>query len=630
MTKTKKVGLLLSLGALGVVFGDIGTSPLYAMQALFGEQSHKLAATHANVYGVVSLIIWAITLVVSVKYILFLMRTHNAREGGVMALVSLVKKSTIGHHRKAFLLSLGLIGVALFYGESVITPAISVLSAVEGLKVSHLQLDNFIVPIGIAILLFLFWLQRYGTATIGKLFGPIMSVWFIVIAIAGLNQVIQHPDILLSLLPTTALGFFWQHPLSGLIAMTAVVLAITGAEALYADMGNFGRKPIARAWFWLVFPALALNYMGQAALLVHVPLARANPFFMLFPENTRIAVVALATIATLIASQAVISGAFSLTRQAVQLGFLPKMVIRHTSAKENGQVYIPFINGLLFIIVVLIAIGFGSSEKLAGAYGIAVSGTLAISSVLYLSLMKHMRRKPLFVIVILGFIFLTIELLFVVTNLSKIPHGGWLPLLLGSLILVLITTWIKGQKIIRREREEIEGTLPQFVSSIHHRTPPLPRLTGSAIYINHHRNLAPLALHAVVKDFGELPENVIIVSVKISEEAHIRDKKRIVYDPLTYSNDGLSHLIVTFGFHDIPDVPKALELVCGTTPELQFDPNNVAYFISQARINRTGHRNLSKWRKVLYSLMVRLAVPSTDLFKLPPDRTILISTSIDL
>lgn len=629
MSMAKKGIAGLTLGALGVVFGDIGTSPLYALQAIFGPVGQHLPINQLNVYGIISLVIWSVIVVVSIKYIGFVMKADNKGEGGIIALVALVKSTTLGRHSKWFFIFLGLLGISLFYGDSAITPAISVLSAVEGLNIVAPGLSSYVLPITLGILTFLFGIQRYGTKLIGRMFGPVMLVWFCAIAVGGIVQIWQHPNILMALSPLSALDFFINRPGLGFIAMGAVVLAVTGAEALYADMGHFGRKPIARAWFWLVFPALTLCYMGQGALLLQDPESAKSSFLLLFPEFARIPMVILATLATLIASQSVISGAFSLTRQAIQLNFLPKMLVRHTSDREAGQIYLPFINIALFIAVVLLVVLFGSSAKLANAYGIAVSGTLAIDTILFVIVARSLWRKSFSYATLAVVVFLSLDLLFVAANLSKIKHGGWFPILIAGLIFLLIHTWIKGQKIVSKRRESMEGTLQNFVEKVHSTVPPITRVPGHAVYISHHPGLAPLALHATVEELHELHEKVVIVSVDIKNEAHVPDEERAAFDSLGYA-DGISHLSLSFGFSDSANIPKTLESLRHISPELDFDPNDVSYFISLSKVVPGGQHTLARWRKSLYTIMARNALSQSDYYKLPTNRTVEMRTLIEL
>jgi len=610
----------LAMGALGVVFGDIGTSPLYALQAIFGAGGQQIAVSSATVYGIISLIIWSVVIVVAVKYIGFVMRADNEGEGGIMALVALLKKGGLGKRAKWLFVLLGLAGVALFYGDSMITPAISVLAAVEGLRVTVPGMDMWVVPVTLAILTTLFAIQKYGTAWIGKLFGPVMLVWFVVIGVGGGWQVWLHPDALAALSPLAAVDFFATQPVVAFVAMGAVVLAVTGAEALYADMGHFGRGPIARAWFFVVFPALILCYMGQGALLLHQPGAAANVFVQLYPEALRLPVVILATCATLIASQSVISGAFSLTRQAIQLGFLPKMLVRHTSLRAPGQIYVPFVNAVLFGAVLLLVVYFGSSAQLAHAYGVAVSGTLAIDTILFGAVVYSVWRWPLRRVALVLAGFLAVDLLFVAATMPKLLSGGWFPVGVAIAMLVILTTWTRGQRIVAGERRAQEGPLQAYIEKIHTMQPHLQRVPGRAVYISHHARIAPLALHATVEELRELHEKVVVIFVRITNTAHVPEHKRAAFDNLAY-NDGISYLSLTYGYHDVVNIPKTLESLRGLSPELDFDPNDASYFVSQSSIVITNRRNLARWRKQLYVAMARNATNADEYYKLPVERT---------
>jgi KUP system potassium uptake protein len=628
MTNNKKGMVGIAIGALGVVFGDIGTSPLYALSAVFGG-NHRIPINSVTVFGIISLIIWSVILVVSTKYIGFIMRADNKGEGGIIALVAKLRGSNLSSNYKWGFIGLGLIGVALFYGDSTITPAISVLSAVEGLKVVAPSLASFIIPATLVILALLFTIQRYGTGIIGRLFGPVMLVWFIAIGLGGAGQIWQHPDVLITLSPLTAIDFFVTQPLIAFIAMGAVVLAITGAEALYADMGHFGRPPIARAWFFVVFPALILCYMGEGALVLHNPQAATSPLVLLYPELLRVPIVLLATIATVIASQSVISGAFSLTRQAVQLNLLPKMVVRHTSLKEGGQIYMPFVNTALFITVSLLVILFGSAANMTNAYGIAVSGALAVDTVLYLVVLRSLWKKSLGKVIAIGLVFIPLDLLFVTSNLPKVLSGGWFPLLIGGLVFLLIETWRKGQLIIVKERRTLEGPLQQFIDAVHQQQPPVLRIPGTAIYIGHHSQLAPLALHATFEDLHELHEKVVIVSVEVTSASHVPQAERAVFDNLTY-NDGISHVSLSYGFHDSINIPETLKSIRHLSPELEFDLGKASYFVSLSKVVPNKHHNMTKWRKGLYALMDRNALSPSDYYKLPIERTVEMRSLIKL
>src|SRR4051794_25570040 len=462
----------LVLGAIGVVFGDIGTSPLYTLRTVFAPE-HGLEPGSEQVYGVVSLIVWAITLIVSVKYVTFIMRADNDGEGGIMALIALVQRANLRTRGAQFtLVLLGVFGASLFYGDGMITPAISVLSAVEGLEVVDKSLKELVIPITLIVLGGLFAVQRFGTGRVGRLFGPIMVVWFVVLAVSGLGRLLQHPAILGALSPHHGLEFLFNHGHEAFVALGGVVLAVTGAEALYADMGHFGAGAIRRAWFVLVFPALILNYLGQGALILEDPKAIASPFFLLFPEWSRIPMVTLSTVAAIIASQAVISGAFSVTRQAVRLGFLPRLVIHHTSREEVGQVYVPAANWIIFSAVVALVLGFQSSERLASAYGIAVTGTLAIDTILFFFVVHFLWGRPLKLVIPGAIALLTVDLTFFAANLTKVFHGGWFPLAIALIVFSVLTTWQKGREILTERRTEEEGPLREFVDEVRQVQPP--------------------------------------------------------------------------------------------------------------------------------------------------------------
>lgn len=628
MAKPKKNVSLFIIGALGVVFGDIGTSPLYALQAIFGNG--QLHITSDDVYGIISLIIWSVTLVVSVKYVGLLMRANNRGEGGIMALVSLVRSTKISQRKHTIMILLGLAGVSLFYGDSIITPAISVLSAVEGVRVVAPNLESMVIPIALAVIGLLFIVQARGTALIGRLFGPVMLTWFVVSALGGLAQVLQSPDILLALLPSTAVQFVIHHPAQAFIAMGAVILAITGAEALYADMGHFGRQPINRAWFFLVFPALTLNYMGQGALVIAHPEAIRSSYFLLFPDYLQLPVIILATMAAFIASQSVISGAFSLTRQAVQLGFAPRLLVKHTSRVTIGQVYIPTLNWIICIAVILLVLAFGSSSRLAGAYGVAVSGTLAIDTILFLVIVRLVWKKPLWLVGLLGLIFLPIDLVFLSSSSTKIFHGGWVPLLIAIAVFTILSTWTKGRAIKNRERQRMEGTLQEFVEKLNQRKPHIPRLPGFAVYLGHHSGMAPLALHATLDQLHELHEKVVIVTIVTTHHPHVPENERILFDGLGYPSDGISHVSLRFGFMDIPNVPQALEVARLKSSEIDFDPYEAAYFISLSKPVIARNHRMARWRKALYLLLSRNAASPSDYYKLPHDHTVEMSSYIEL
>jgi KUP system potassium uptake protein len=620
----------LTVGALGVVFGDIGTSPLYALQTLFAADHHAVRPTQAGVYGVISLVFWTVTIIVSIKYVTFIMRADNDGEGGIMALIALVQG--IGLERrsaKAVLVGLGIFGASLFYGDGMITPAISVLSAVEGLEVAAPTLDSLVVPITLVILTALFAIQRFGTGAVGRLFGPVMGVWFAILALAGLRQVVAHPGILRSLSPTYGISFMFDHGSVAFIALGSVVLTVTGAEALYADMGHFGRSPIRRAWFAVVFPALILNYMGQGALILHTPRAIDNPFFLLFPHWGRVPMVIVATAATVIASQAVISGAFSVTRQAVQLGFLPRLTILHTSREEVGQVYAPGVNWGIFAAVVALVVGFGSSARLASAYGIAVTGTLAIDTLLFFVVVRYLWRKPLWLVLAGAALFLTVDLTFLSANLTKVLHGGWFPLSIAFVVFVVLTTWQRGREIVTRNRTDEEGPLRAFVEEVRAMEPPVYRAPRTGVFLNANIETTPLALRANLEHNHTVHASVVIVSVQTLRVPHVAGGERVTVDDLGYQDDGITHITARFGFQDTIDVPATLRMAAKHV-EGAIDVDRASYFLSRITIVPTGAPGMAPWRKKLFVAIARNAANPVVYFGLPDDRTVVMGSQIEL
>jgi KUP system potassium uptake protein len=619
----------LTLAALGIVFGDIGTSPLYALQAVFSAEHSAIRPDEATVYGVISLVFWSITVVVSLKYVMLVMRADNEGEGGIMALIALLQQVALSKRGKAGLIALGIFGASLFYGDGMITPAISVLSAVEGLEVIDPGFDDLVVPVTLAIILLLFGIQRFGTGAVGRLFGPVMGLWFGVLAIAGLGQVVDDPAILRGLSPSYAVGFFLDHPHIAFIALGAVVLAVTGAEALYADMGHFGRRPIRRAWFALVFPALTLNYLGQGARIIESPEAIRSPFFLLFPDWSRIPVVLLATAATVIASQAVISGAFSVTRQAVSLGFLPRLTIRHTSEEEIGQVYAPVINWGICAAVVALVIGFGSSERLASAYGIAVTGTLAIDTVLFFVVVRSRWKRPLKVVVLGLAAFLTIDLAFFAANVPKIAHGGWFPLLIAALVFIVLMTWQRGRELVTRNRTELEGELRPFIKALRERDD-VSRVPGTAVFLHANNETTPLAMRNVVEHNHVLHDSVVIFSVDVARVPHVSDEDRLEIDELGYADDGITHVKATYGFQDRIDVPRALRLCERRGLERPIDVDGASFFLSRMTIIPSRAKGLVRWRKRLFVALARNAADASDYFRLPQDAVVSMGSHVEL
>jgi KUP system potassium uptake protein len=621
----------LALGALGVVFGDIGTSPLYALQTVFSADHQAVKPTEGDVFGVISLVFWSITLIVSVEFVLFIMRADNDGEGGLLALIAKVEGAPLRRHRvKVVLIALGMFGVALFYGDGMITPAISVLSAVEGVEIVAPSLESLVLPITIAVLVGIFSIQRFGTHVIGRVFGPVMVVWFTVIAAAGLGRIVAHPAIVKALSPHHGVEFFLDHPGIAFISLGAIVLTITGAEALYADMGHFGRKPISRAWFFVVFPALTLNYMGQGSLILDNPAAIDSPFFLLIPHWGRVPMVALATVATVIASQSVISGAFSVTRQAVQLGFLPRLTIRHTSAREIGQVYVPAVNWFLLAAVVALVLGFGSSTSLASAYGIAVTGTITVDTLLFLVIVRVLWRKPGWLVALGAAVFFTIDLAFLGANLTKVEHGGWFPLLIGAGIFTVLSTWKRGSAQVQAARIEEEGSLRSFVEELRAMEPPVVRAPGTAVYLNARRETTPLALRAGAEHTGVVHEAVVIISIETTKAPYVPESERLVVDNLGYEDDGISHITAKFGFQDTPDVPRLLALAEETGLECEIDVAGAVYFLSQISITPTAAPGMAGWRKRLFVAMSRNAASPVEYFRLPSDRTVTLGSAIEL
>jgi KUP system potassium uptake protein len=620
----------LSVGALGVVYGDIGTSPLYALQTVFTVDNHAVHPDPDSVYGVISLVFWAITLIVSVKMVLLIMRADNDGEGGIMALIALVQNVVLRRRMaKAALVALGIFGASLFYGDGMITPAISVLSAVEGLKVVSPDLHSVVVPITVAIIALLFAIQRLGTGAVGRLFGPAMAVWFTVLAVAGVKGIADHPGILRAVSPTYGADFLFEHGGVAFAALGGVVLTVTGAEALYADMGHFGRSPIRRAWFAIVFPALILNYMGQGALILGTPEAVDNPFFLLVPHWSRVPMIVLATVATVIASQAVISGAFSVTRQAVQLGFLPRLTVRHTSGHVEGQVYVPSVNWGLFVAVVGLVIGFGSSTSLGSAYGIAVTGTLAIDTLLFFVVVRFLWGRPLWVVLGGAAALLVVDLTFFAANLTKVHHGGWFPLLVGLIAFVVLTTWQRGREIVTQKRSELEGPLRDFVEKIRKLDPPVYRPPRTGVFLNANPETTPLALRANVEHNRAVHETVVIVTVNTLKVPHVASRDRVTIDDLGYRDDGITHLTLRYGFQDRVNVPRALRAAAKHI-EGDVDLHAVSYFVSRINIDATRAPGMPLWRKRLFVAIARNAASPVDYFGLPDERTVIVSSHIEL
>jgi KUP system potassium uptake protein len=617
----KPIGMLVA--AVGVVYGDIGTSPLYTLKEVFSG-GYGVPVNHDGVLGILALIFWSLIWVVSIKYMMFVLRADNQGEGGIMALTALARRAAAGHAKlRGFLVVCGLIGAALFYGDSMITPAISVLSAIEGLGLAFDGIDHWVVPLSLIVLVALFLIQRHGTARIGILFGPIMVTWFLVLGALGVYGIIQHPEVLKAMNPVWGVRFFIVHPGMGVAILGAVVLALTGAEALYADMGHFGRKPIARAWFILVLPALVLNYFGQGALLLGDPEAARNPFYLLAPSWALIPLVGLSTLATVIASQAVISGAFSLTRQAIQLGYIPRMHIQHTSSAEQGQIYIGAVNWALMVGVVLLVLGFESSGALASAYGVAVTGTMLMTSILVSAVILLLWKWPpiLVVPVLLGF--LLVDGLYFAANVPKIVQGGAFPVIAGLALFVLMTTWKRGKQLLVDRIDEGGLPLPIFISSI--AVQPPHRVQGTAVFLTARPDAVPHALLHNLLHNQVLHEQVVLLTVVYEDIPRVPPARRFEVDSY---GEGFFRVILHFGFTDEPDVPKALKLC--HLQELDFNPMRTTYFLSRETVIASKLEGMSRWREALFAFMLQNANGNLRFFNLPLNRVIELGTQVEM
>jgi KUP system potassium uptake protein len=613
----------LALAALGVVYGDIGTSPLYALRECFHGE-HAMVPTPANVLGILSLIFWSLILIISVKYLAYVMRADNRGEGGILALMSLVPGDAYGVRRNAALVALGLFGAALLYGDGMIQPAISVLSAVEGLEVATPLFQPYVVPITLLILIGLFLFQRRGTAGIGAIFGPVMLVWFFTLAALGIRQILRTPEVLAAVNPAYAWSFFADHRLAGFLVLGSVFLVVTGGESLYADMGHFGRAPIRWAWFVLVLPSLLLNYFGQGALLYRDPSAAVNPFYRLAPEGFLYPLVALAAVAAVIAAQAVISGAFSLTRQAVQLGFVPRVEIIHTSAIEIGQIYIPAVNwGLMFATLGLV-IGFQKSSNLAAAYGVAVTTTMVITAILAYVVARRMWRIPRTLALLITLPFLAIDLAFFGANIVKIPAGGWFPLVVAAAIYTAMMVWKDGRELLGRRQSE--GTLPidLFLKDVDRRAK--ARVPGTAVFLTTNAEGTPRSLLHNFKHNKVIHQTVLFLSIRTEEIPHVARRDRLEIHDL---GNGFHRILARYGFMEDPDVPQLLEMV--RLRGLEFDPGSVSYFLGRDTLIATRRQpGMSLWREKLFVLMKRNALGAERFFKLPPNRVIELGGQIEL
>src|SRR4051812_36649838 len=557
------------------------------------------------------------------------MRADNDGEGGIMALIALIQRANLrSRGAQIALVLLGVFGASLFYGDGMITPAISVLSAVEGLEVVSQDLKEAVIPITLVVLTALFAAQRFGTGRVGGFFGPVMCVWFGVLAVSGFGRLLQHPGILGALSPHHGAEFLFNHGHEAFVALGGVVLAVTGAEALYADMGHFGAGAIRRAWFVLVFGALVLNYLGQGALILENPRTIDSPFFRMFPDWAQIPMVLVSTIAAIIASQAVISGAFSVTRQAVRLGFLPRLSIHHTSHEEVGQVYVPAVNWIIFAAVVALVLGFGSSEKLASAYGIAVTGTLAIDTLLFFFVVRSLWNRPLWLVITGAIAFLIVDLTFFTANLTKVLHGGWFPLAIAVCVFGVLTTWQRGREIVTHRRTEEEGPLRDFVDEVQEAG--VFRAPGTAVFLNANPETTPLALRANVEHNHVLHECVLIVSLTTERVPYVHEDERLSIDDLGYSDDGITHITGRFGFQDVMDVPALLRQAAERGLEGKPQLENPSYFVSRISIIPTDRPGMATWRKKLFLAISRNAADPVQIFHLPDDRTVVMGSHIEL
>ena len=624
--------LAVVVGALGVVFGDIGTSPIYTIQTVFNpEDPHPVPVTDPNVLGVVSLILWSVTLIVTITYVLLAMRVDHDGEGGIMALISLLRrwvgKGTAGP--AAALAALGVFGAALFLGDSMITPAISVLSAVEGFKVIEPGFEPWIVPVTAVIIVALFSVQKHGTAVVGKFFGPVMITWFVAIGTAGTWGITKDASILRAVSPTYAVEFLAGNFEYAFFAMAAIVLAVTGAEALYADMGHFGRRPISVGWIFLVFPACALSYLGQGALILADRDNISAPFFLLTPEWARIPMILLATAATVIASQAVITGAFSVASQAAQLGYLPRLRILHTSTSERGQIYVPWVNWLLLVSVLTLVFAFRTSAALAFAFGMAVTGTITITTILFFYVARKTWSTPVWVLALAATPLLALDLLFIAANLTKLVHGAWLPLAIGITAFTIMVTWQRGRLIVTSRREDLEGSLRDFVDELAEGSTRPAMVPGTAIFLNR-GTTTPLAMRANVERNHVRHEHVVIVTVEVEAVPRIPDDDRVRVDPLGRPEDGITHVLVRFGYAETTDVPAALATLSAEQTEGQVDLDGATYFLSRIELRPGDDPAMAAWRKRLFIATSHITADAAEHFNLPRDRVVLLGSHVDV
>jgi KUP system potassium uptake protein len=609
----------LTLGTLGVVYGDIGTSPLYALKESLSSAAAGGALSREMVFGVVSLILWALIVVVTIKYVLFILRADNNGEGGTLTLMALAQRA-MGHD-VLVIVFLGMAGAALFYGDAIITPAISVLSAIEGLTLVTPAFERFVLPLSLVILISLFAVQSHGTARVAAWFGPITGVWFMLMALGGLRHIADDPGILAAISPTYGLSFLIHHGMPGLLALGAVFLAVTGAEALYADMGHFGRRPIQIAWLGLVLPSLALNYIGQGALLLADPGKLENPFFLLYPDWALLPMVAMATVATIIASQAVITGAFSLTQQAIQLGLLPRMEIRWTSETEKGQIYVPRINALLLVAVIFLVVTFKSSSALAHAYGIAVTGTMVVTAVLAFFVVWRFWQWPLWAAAALVAPFLLVDVIFLAANALKIPQGGWMPLVVGALLIVVMATWRRGTHILIEKTRKAEVSLDELIRMLEKSQP--HRVKGTAVFLTSEPDLAPAALLHNLKHNKILHEKNVVVTVRTANTPRVSPDERISIEPAI---GNFWRVRMQYGYMETPNIPRALVLL--RRQGFTFDIMSTSFFVSRRSIRPAVRSAMPLWHDKLFIALARTATDATEFFQIPTGRVVEVGTQV--
>jgi KUP system potassium uptake protein len=617
---------VLALGALGIVYGDIGTSPLYTVQTIFTAHADAAHTTQAGVFGISSLIFWALTIVVTIKYAGFIMRAHNRGDGGIMALAALIKRRKVPHAMA--LTTLGIFGAGLFFGDGMITPAVSVISAVEGLNVATPSVSHLVIPITLAILVGLFLVQRFGTGAVGWLFGPVILLWFVVIAALGAHEIILHPAVVQALSPVWGARFMIDHGVAAFLTLGAVVLCVTGAEALYADRGHFGAGPIRGTWLLIVFPAVLLNYLGQGALVLAHPKTVSNPFYLMVPGGLQLPMVILATLATIIASQAAITGSFSVAKQAIQLGFLPRLKVIHTSNLE-GQIYVPIINWFLCLGVVALVLVFRSSARLTDIYGVAVTGTFILNTILFTAVARSMWKTPWVRLAPLSALFLIVEVSFFSSNLAKVEHGAWLSLAVGLAIALVMITWRRGREMLTASRTTEEGSLQTFLDQLNASPDPPNRVPGTAVFLSPSPDTTPLALRAEVDHGHALQEHLLIVSVAPIGIAQIDEPDRFAVRTLGRGRYKVTHVTIRVGYREHLDIPRALATARKRGLLVRnLDLEHASYWISRMSVVATHAPGMMWWRKALFVFMARNSSSPLEQFQLPPERTVMMGTQV--